>query len=90
MVDGDMLISENIPSRYSLSTIHYPLSTIHYPPSTIHYPLSTIHYPPLTNPLMKLKGKFIETAIRVLIAALTAALTAVTTTSCMGYGPVNL
>ena len=83
MVDGDMLISENIPSRYSLSTIHHPLSTIHYPPSTIHYP-------PLTNPLMKLKGKFIETAIRVLIAALTAALTAVTTTSCMGYGPVNL
>ena len=76
MVDGDMLISENIPSRYSLSTIHYPPSTI--------------HYPPLTNPLMKLKGKFIETAIRVLIAALTAALTAVTTTSCMGYGPVNL
>ena len=69
MVDGDMLISENIPSRYSLSTIHYP---------------------PLTNPLMKLKGKFIETAIKVLIAALTAALTAVTTTSCMGYGPVNL
>ena len=76
MVDGDMLISENIPSRYSLSTIHHSLSTI--------------HYPSLTNPLMKLKGKFIETAIRVLIAALTAALTAVTTTSCMGYGPVNL
>ncbi len=38
---------------------------------------------------MKLNGKFIEVAIRVLIAALTAALTAVTTTSCLGYGPVN-
>jgi len=38
---------------------------------------------------MKLNGKFIEVSIRVLIAALTAALTAVTTTSCLGYGPVN-
>ena len=38
---------------------------------------------------MKLNGKIIEVAIRVLIAALTAALTAVTTTSCLGYGPVN-
>ena len=38
---------------------------------------------------MKLKGKFIEVSIRILIAALTAALTAVTTTSCMGYGPMG-
>ena len=38
---------------------------------------------------MKLKTRFIEIALRIIIAALTAALTAVTTTSCMGYGPVN-
>ena len=34
-----------------------------------------------------MKSKFIEIALRIIIAALTAALTAVTTTSCMGYGP---
>ena len=39
---------------------------------------------------MKLKSKVIEIALRMVIAALTAALTAVTTTSCMGYGPVAL
>ena len=39
---------------------------------------------------MKLKSKVIEIALRIVIAALTAALTAVTTTSCMGYGPVTL
>ena len=39
---------------------------------------------------MKLKSKVIEIALRIVIAALTAALTAVTTTSCMGYGPVVL
>ena len=39
---------------------------------------------------MKLKNRMIEIALRILIAALTAALTAITTTSCMGYGPVNL
>ena len=39
---------------------------------------------------MKLKTKVIEIALRIVIAALTAALTAVTTTSCMGYGPVAL
>ena len=39
--------------------------------------------------VMKVKGKFMEIALRIVIAALTAALTAVTTTSCMGYGPVN-
>ena len=38
---------------------------------------------------MKLKSKVIEIALRIVIAALTAALTAVTTTSCMGYGPVS-
>ena len=38
---------------------------------------------------MKLKTRFIEIALRIIIAALTAALTAVTTTSCMGYGPIN-
>ena len=31
-----------------------------------------------------------EIVIRVMVAALTAALTAITTTSCMGVGPVNL
>ena len=36
---------------------------------------------------MKLKSKFIEIALRIVIAALTAALTAIGTTSCMGYGP---
>jgi hypothetical protein len=39
---------------------------------------------------MKLKSKVIEIALRIVIAALTAALTAVTTTSCMGFGPVVL
>ena len=37
-----------------------------------------------------MKSKIIEIALRIVIAALTAALTAVTTTSCMGYGPVTL
>ena len=39
---------------------------------------------------MKLKSKVIEIALRIVIAALTEALPAVTTTSCMGYGPVAL
>ena len=30
-----------------------------------------------------------EIVIRVMVAALTAALTAITTTSCMGAGPIN-
>ena len=34
------------------------------------------------------KGKFIEIAVKVLVAALTAFLTAITTTSCMGRGPL--
>ena len=37
---------------------------------------------------MRLKSKVIEIALRIVIAALTAALTAVTTTSCMGFGPL--
>ena len=36
---------------------------------------------------MKLKTKFIEIAVKMIVAALTAFLTALTTTSCMGYGP---
>jgi hypothetical protein len=36
---------------------------------------------------MKKKG-FIEIAVKVLVAALTAFLTAITTTSCMGRGPL--
>jgi len=35
------------------------------------------------------KTKLIEVAVKVVVAALTAFLTAITTTSCMGYGPVN-
>ena len=38
---------------------------------------------------MKLKNKIIEIGLKIVIAALTAALTAITTTSCMGYGPVT-
>ena len=33
------------------------------------------------------KTKIIELAVKMLVAALTAFLTALTTTSCMGYGP---
>ena len=38
---------------------------------------------------MKKKG-FIEIAVKVIVAALTAFLTAITTTSCMGHGPLPL
>jgi hypothetical protein len=31
--------------------------------------------------------KIIETVVKVIVAALTAFLTALTTTSCLGYGP---
>ena len=34
------------------------------------------------------KGKIIEVLAKVIVAALTAFLTAITTTSCMGYGPL--
>jgi hypothetical protein len=33
-------------------------------------------------------NRFIEIAVKVLVAALTAFLTAITTTSCMGHGPL--
>ena len=33
------------------------------------------------------KNKIIETVVKVIVAALTAFLTALTTTSCLGYGP---
>ena len=36
---------------------------------------------------MKKKG-IVEIAVKVLVAALTAFLAAITTTSCMGYGPI--
>ena len=32
-------------------------------------------------------NKIIETVVKVIVAALTAFLTALTTTSCLGYGP---
>ena len=36
-----------------------------------------------------MKGnKIIETVVKVIVAALTAFLTAITTTSCMGFGPI--
>ena len=38
---------------------------------------------------MKIGNKFWEVTIRIVIAALTAALTAITTTSCMGHGPIT-
>ena len=34
------------------------------------------------------KNSVIEIAVKVLVAALTAFLTAITTTSCMGFGPI--
>ena len=36
------------------------------------------------------KGKIIEVLAKVIVAALTAFLTAITTTSCMGHGPLPL
>ncbi|MBO4892955.1 MAG: hypothetical protein J5502_10125 [Prevotella sp.] len=34
-----------------------------------------------------MKKRIIEVAVKVIVAALTAFLTAITTTSCLGYGP---
>jgi len=34
------------------------------------------------------KKQFLEIAAKIIVAALTAFITALTTTSCMGYGPV--
>ncbi len=33
------------------------------------------------------KNRMIEIAVKMIVAALTAFVTAITTTSCMGYGP---
>ena len=35
------------------------------------------------------KNNIIEIAVKVVVAALTAFLTAITTTSCMGHGPIT-
>ena len=35
-------------------------------------------------------GKIVELVLKIIVAAITAALTAITTTSCMGMGPVSL
>ena len=35
------------------------------------------------------KQRLIEIAVKMIVAALTAFLTALTTTSCMGYGPIT-
>ena len=35
-----------------------------------------------------MKKKIVEIGVKVIVAALTAFLTAITTTSCMGYGPL--
>jgi hypothetical protein len=37
---------------------------------------------------MMKKNNIIEIAVKVIVAALTAFLTAITTTSCMGHGPI--
>ena len=37
-----------------------------------------------------MKKRIIKIAVKVVVAALTAFLTAITTTSCMGYGPLPL
>ena len=34
-----------------------------------------------------MKKRIVEVAVKVIVAALTAFLTAITTTSCMGFGP---
>jgi hypothetical protein len=35
-----------------------------------------------------MKRKVVEIAVKMIVAALTAFVTAITTTSCMGYGPI--
>jgi len=44
----------------------------------------------MNNEEYAMKKRFIEVAVKVIVAALTAFLTAITTTSCMGYGPIAL
>ena len=39
---------------------------------------------------MMKKNRLIEIAVKMVVAALTAFLTAITTTSCMGVGPIAL
>jgi len=34
------------------------------------------------------KNRIVEIAVKMIVAALTAFVTAITTTSCMGYGPI--
>ena len=36
------------------------------------------------------KNRIVEIAVKMIVAALTAFVTAITTTSCMGYGPISL
>ena len=36
-----------------------------------------------------MKKRFIEVLVKMIVAALTAFLTALTTTSCLGYGPFD-
>ena len=40
------------------------------------------------NPMKK--HNIVEVIVKVIVAALTAFLTAITTTSCMGHGPITL
>ena len=40
--------------------------------------------------LLMMKKRFIEIAVKVVVAALTAFLTAITTTLCLGHGPIIL
>ena len=37
-----------------------------------------------------MKKRIVEVEVKVIVAALTAFLTAITTTSCMGFGPITL
>ncbi len=36
------------------------------------------------------KNRIVEIAVKMIVAALTAFVTAITTTSCMGFGPISL
>ena len=36
------------------------------------------------------KNRFVEIVVKMIVAALTAFVTAITTTSCMGHGPILL
>ena len=45
---------------------------------------------PRRKEIMCMKKRIIEIAVKVVVAALTAFLTAITTTSCLGYGPIAM